>query len=156
MIFDLVDNCIRLTMDDVKRWIVYKARSTPLILAHIDIERRYIESIKQPLPNSIKEHLRKERDKEREDYLIALEEVETHYHYLWSIRHGVPLPDVNSMEYWTVNDDGKHRLTDNGKHLLYKEICIKKQLNREPFIAWGGWIVGIIGAITGLAAVLTK
>lgn len=49
----------------------------------------------------------------------------------------------------------KH-LSISARHELEKAILEKKKIRREGFLAWAGWFVGILGALTGLASVLSK
>jgi hypothetical protein len=69
----------------------------------------------------------------------------------------VPLPDHSDKEFWKYRSDERTLiLTDKGFWELKKFIRQEKRERREGFVVWLAALTGIIGAITGLAAVLTR
>lgn len=69
----------------------------------------------------------------------------------------VPLPDYNDKELWQDKSYGSGIvLTSKGFWELKKLIRQEKRERREGFVVWLATLTGIIGAITGLAAVLTR
>jgi len=68
----------------------------------------------------------------------------------------VPLPDYNDKELWQDLCYSSRRvaLTSKGFWELKKLIRQEKRERREGFVVWLATLTGIIGAITGLAAVL--
>lgn len=68
----------------------------------------------------------------------------------------VPLPDYKNKELWCNRYYGRGRnLTDKGFWELKKLIRQEKRERREGFVVWLAALTGVIGAITGLAAVLS-
>jgi hypothetical protein len=70
----------------------------------------------------------------------------------------VPLPDYNDKEgYWTqYQPDGWYYLTVKGIWELKKLIRKEKKERRDGFIIWISTLTGIIGATTGLVAVMVR
>ena len=67
----------------------------------------------------------------------------------------VPLPNQKDKELWEEQSYTRIRvLTSKGIWELKKLIRQEKRERREGFVVWLAALVGIIGAITGLAAVL--
>jgi hypothetical protein len=69
----------------------------------------------------------------------------------------VPIPEHSNKEMWRE----KHysygdMLTDKGIWEIKKLIRQEKRERREGFIVWLAALTGIIGAITGLAAVMAR
>ncbi|MCK4914512.1 MAG: hypothetical protein KAS69_07970 [Planctomycetes bacterium] len=68
----------------------------------------------------------------------------------------VPIPDYHDEEYW--NDMCVYRqgriLTTKGVCEVKKAIRAEKRERREGFVVWMAALTGIIGAITGLVAVV--
>jgi len=69
----------------------------------------------------------------------------------------VPLPDGKDKELWREQSYSRERvLTSKGLWELKKLIREEKRERREGFVVWLAALTGIIGAITGLAAVLSR
>jgi len=73
----------------------------------------------------------------------------------------VPLPESNDKELWKeLHCIGGQALTDKGFWELKKLIRQEKKERREVFGFWfgiiTGGVIGVIGAITGLVAVLAR
>lgn len=69
----------------------------------------------------------------------------------------VPTPDLKNTEMWQEKHYSYGRtLTDKGIWEVKKLIRQEKRERREGFVVWLAALTGIIGAITGLAAVLTR
>jgi len=87
---------------------------------------------------------------------------EAHTKYLMSRarRLVVPLPDWNDDRLWSIEaNTGEHVLTAAGINELRAAIRAEKKARREAVQSWLPWVgalTGIIGALTGLFAVLAK
>lgn len=70
----------------------------------------------------------------------------------------VPLPESKDKELWKeLNYIGERRaLTDKGFWELKRLIRQEERERREGFIVWLAALTGIIGAITGLVAVIMR
>lgn len=69
----------------------------------------------------------------------------------------IPLPNYNDKEHWARNlYDNSYVLTVKGIWELKKLIRQEKKERMEGFIIWILALTGIIGATTGLAAVLLR
>lgn len=69
----------------------------------------------------------------------------------------VPLPESKDKELWEyLPYIGGRALTDKGFWELKKFIRQEKRERREGFVVWLAASTGIIGALTGLAAVLMR
>ena len=69
----------------------------------------------------------------------------------------IPLPESKDKELWTDLQYVEGRaLTDKGFWELKKFIRQEKRERREGFVVWLAALTGIIGATTGLAAVLSR
>lgn len=69
----------------------------------------------------------------------------------------VPLPESKDKELWKdLHYVGERALTDKGFWELKKLIRQEKRERREGFVVWLAALTGIIGALTGLAAVLMR
>jgi hypothetical protein len=65
----------------------------------------------------------------------------------------VPVPDWNNPEMW--DDDGERRhLSREGLKQLRSDIRAEKKARAERLLIWVPAVVGIIGALTGLAAIV--
>ena len=78
--------------------------------------------------------------------------VETSYLQCKSRALNIPIPS----DWFTESYDLNRILSPQYQYELLKRIREERRARREPFLAWAGWIVGIIGATTGLVAVLMK
>jgi hypothetical protein len=69
----------------------------------------------------------------------------------------VPLPESKDKKLWEdLYYIGGRALTDKGFWELKKLIRQEKRERREGFVVWLAALTGIVGALTGLAAVLTR
>ena len=69
----------------------------------------------------------------------------------------VPLPESKDKELWEdLHYIGGRALTDKGFWELKKLIRQEKRERREGFVVWLAALTGIIGTLTGLAAVLMR
>ena len=69
----------------------------------------------------------------------------------------VPLPESKDKELWKDLHYAEGRaLTDKGFWELKKLIHQEKRERREGFVVWLAALTGIIGATTGLSAVLSR
>ncbi|MCX5635356.1 MAG: hypothetical protein NTW55_05930 [Planctomycetota bacterium] len=69
----------------------------------------------------------------------------------------IPLPDIQDKELWEDNPYVRTRtLSAKGFSELRKSIRQEKKEIREGFVVWLAALTGVIGAITGLAAVLSR
>lgn len=90
-------------------------------------------------------------DGDRSDYDLA----QTHYWMRRAARYHVPTPEYNDTRYWNQSSyDGRYHLTVAGIDDVEKRIDEKRARNASIFSARVTPTIGIIGAVTGLAAVL--
>jgi hypothetical protein len=69
----------------------------------------------------------------------------------------VPLPDRNDKEMWQEQPLSRKRiLSSKGIWELKKLIRQEKRERREGFVVWLAALTGFFGAITGLAAILSR
>ena len=69
----------------------------------------------------------------------------------------VPLPESKDKELWEdLHYIGERALTDKGFWELKKLIRQEKRERREGFVVWLAALTGIVGALTGLSAVLMR
>ena len=69
----------------------------------------------------------------------------------------VPIPDRNDKEMWQEQPFSRRRiLSSKGIWELKKLIRQEKRERREGYVVWLAASTGIIGAFTGLAAVLSR
>ena len=69
----------------------------------------------------------------------------------------VPMPESKDKELWKDLHYVQGRaLTDKGFWELKKFIRQERRERRDGFLVWLAALIGVIGAITGLAAVLTR
>lgn len=68
----------------------------------------------------------------------------------------IDLPSLADKNIWELHRDSEiiHHLTVNGKFYLNREIRKEKKERQEMGLSWLKTLVPIIGALTGLAAVL--
>ncbi len=69
----------------------------------------------------------------------------------------IPVPDFHNEEYWSKSYiDGTYILNMKGVWEVKKLIHQDKKGRREGFIIWISSLTGIIGATTGLVAVMSR
>lgn len=67
----------------------------------------------------------------------------------------IPLPEWTNSNFWSVNiDTDEHVLTRAGINELRSAIRAEEKARQERVLAWVPAIIGILGAMIGLAAIL--
>jgi hypothetical protein len=68
----------------------------------------------------------------------------------------IPLPDWDDENSWTTfnTDTVEHVLSRTGIDELRSKIRAEKKARADRFVMWVPGIVGILGALIGLAAIL--
>lgn len=103
------------------------------------------------------EQLLAEESSEVSPVLEQIDALKTARFFQIANRLMVPLPDYNDKESWEHRHYDRGRvLTSKGFWDLKKLIRQEKRERREGFIIWIAALTGIIGACTGLAAVIFK
>ncbi|MBW2202065.1 MAG: hypothetical protein JRF71_14765 [Deltaproteobacteria bacterium] len=67
----------------------------------------------------------------------------------------VPLPNFSDKKIWT-RDNGSIRLTAAGRHHVTKLIRQEKKERRYPFIQIISLLIGLVGALAALMAILSN
>ena len=88
-------------------------------------------------------------------YLDEILRLHTEYLIRESNRLIVPYPAANEPGMWERDDEGYVRLTEAGISKLRADIRAEKRARLERVIMWMPGVVGVLGALIGLAAVLT-
>jgi hypothetical protein len=88
-------------------------------------------------------------------YLDEILRLHTEYLIRESNRLVVPYPAANEPGMWERDDEGYVRLTEAGMSKLRADIRAEKRARLEHVIMWLPGVVGMLGALIGLAAVLT-
>ncbi|MGC1357379.1 MAG: hypothetical protein WA851_16630 [Xanthobacteraceae bacterium] len=88
-------------------------------------------------------------------YLDEILRLHTEYLIRESNRLIVPYPAANEPGMWERDDEGYVRLTEAGISKLRADIRAEKRIRLERVIMWTPGVVGILGALIGLAAILT-
>ena len=88
-------------------------------------------------------------------YLDEILRLHTEYLIRESNRLIVPYPAANEPGMWERDDEGYVRLTEAGISKLRADIRAEKKARLERVIMWMPGVVGILGALIGLAVVLT-
>lgn len=88
-------------------------------------------------------------------YLDEILRLHTEYLIRVSNRLIVPYPAANEPGMWERDDEGYVRLTEAGMSKLRADIRAEKRSRLERVIMWLPGVVGMLGALIGLAAVLT-
>ncbi|AGA85206.1 hypothetical protein GFL09_13505 [Pseudomonas stutzeri] len=83
----------------------------------------------------------------------------TEYWMIEADRLGVPLPDRDDRTFWgRVEFDSDPRepryLTDAGIRIVRADIREERRQRREPVTFWSSIMIGVVGALTGLASVI--
>lgn len=103
------------------------------------------------------EQLLAEESSEVSPVLEQIDALKTARFFQIANRLMVPLPDYNNKESWEQRYYGRGRvLTPKGFWELKKLIRQEKRERREGFVIWIAALTGIIGALTGLFAVILK
>lgn len=109
-----------------------------------------------------REHRKSEDDADITDAVIAQERLtllESRRLIRLARKYNVPLPELADPEIyyqmeWVINKDKPHCLTDRGFSVVLLKIEEVKKQRRERLGYWLGLAIGLIGAITGLVAVM--
>jgi hypothetical protein len=88
-------------------------------------------------------------------YLDEILRLHTEHLMRESNRLIVPYPAANEPGMWERDDEGYVRLTAAGISNLRADIRAEKKARLERVIMWMPGVVGILGALIGLAAILT-
>ena len=88
-------------------------------------------------------------------YLDEILRLHTEYLIRESNRLIVPYPAANKPGMWERDDEGYVRLTEAGISKLRADIRAEKRARLEHVIMWLPGVVGMLGALIGLAAVIT-
>jgi hypothetical protein len=89
-------------------------------------------------------------------YLDEILRLHTEHLIRESNRLIVPYPAANEPGMWERDDEGYVRLTESGISKLRADIRAEKKARLERVIMWMPGVVGILGALIGLAAILTR
>jgi hypothetical protein len=98
-------------------------------------------------------------DRLMEEYSVETEELKEDYSYARTqqlLREArnleLPLPD---SEFWeSGRSERSNILTEEGAAELRAQIRIERRERREVWFRWGTFVVGLLGAFTGLLAVV--
>jgi hypothetical protein len=88
-------------------------------------------------------------------YLDEILRLHTEHLIRESNRLIVPYPAANEPGMWERDDEGYVRLTEAGIRKLRTDIRAEERARLERVIMWMPGVVGILGALIGLAAILT-
>jgi hypothetical protein len=88
-------------------------------------------------------------------YLDEILRLHTEHLIRESNRLVVPYPAATEPGMWERDDDGYVRMTEAGISKLIADIRAEKRARLERVIMWMPGVVGILGALIGLAAILT-
>jgi hypothetical protein len=88
-------------------------------------------------------------------YLDEILRLHTEHLIRESNRLIVPYPAANEPGMWERDDEGYVRLTEAGIRKLRADIRAEERARLERVIMWMPGVVGILGALIGLAAILT-
>ena len=101
--------------------------------------------------------LRAEEGSEADPVLEKIDVLTTRRFCQIANRLMVPLPDRSDEDLWEESPYGLGKvLTSKGIWELKKLIRQERRESREGFLWWLAALTGIVGAITGLVAVLTR
>lgn len=141
-------------------WFVYKWELFRVKRRLHKIKAPYDKRFKQEKKNKNKDAIKVYGNISFELHEYAEKKQILHTNYLRSLAHKLDVPFPwweERSELWTqTKPSSTHVLNTDGKHEVRKRIREEKRARREPFLAWAGWLVGILGALTGLASVLSK
>ncbi len=94
---------------------------------------------------------------ENQLYDDEIMDLNTRYLYLKAQNLLLPVPDYNDETIWEVsNITGRRNLTNKGVTELRSSIRKELHERRVGYLTWLAALTGIIGALTGLAAVFDK
>jgi hypothetical protein len=103
------------------------------------------------------EHLYAEESSMLEPVLAEIDTLKTQRFCRTANRLMVPSPDWQDKELWEELRYGRGKvLTCKGIWELKKLIRQERRERREAFLVWLAALTGIVGALTGLAAVLIR
>ncbi len=87
-------------------------------------------------------------------YLEEILRLHTEYLIRESSRLVVPYPATSEPGMWERDDEGYVRMTEAGISKLMADIRVEKRARLERVIMWMPGVVGILGALIGLASIL--
>jgi hypothetical protein len=90
-------------------------------------------------------------------WFSQIEIQQLHSDYLRSVAYKlvIPVPSLGENLMWDTFGDNLHCLSEQGINKLRADIRAERKARVEMFVMWMPGIVGILGALIGLAAVLT-
>jgi hypothetical protein len=122
-----------------------------------ELSKFHAEKEAEAKSSNDKEMLRAEAGSEIVPILEDIDSLQTKRFCQLANKLLVPIPVRSNKEMWCEKHYSYGRtLTDKGIWEIKKLIRQEKKERREGFIVWLAVLTGIIGAITGLAAVLTR
>jgi len=123
---------------------------------------------RKKLKSEYDNHIAEAENKEKKESLIADEMTflqledqnigELHTKYLRDMAKTlmVPLPNSEDESLWDRDGYTAPILTEKGIYELNKSIRLEKKEKRDVIFSWLTIIIGLIGALIGLAAVIRK
>lgn len=122
-----------------------------------ELSRFYADKEAESKNNNDKEMVRAEAGSVIVPVMEEIDSLQTKRFCQLANRLLVPIPDRSNKEMWREKHYSYGRtLTDKGIWEIKKLIRQEKRERREGFIVWLAALTGIVGAITGLAAILTR
>jgi hypothetical protein len=90
------------------------------------------------------------------EWFSQIEIQQLHSDYLRSVAYKlvIPIPSLGENLMWDKFSDNLHCLSEHGINKVRADIRAEKKARVELFLMWMPGVVGILGALTGLAAVL--
>ena len=137
--------------------VKYRRQLRELNRKYDELSRFYADEEAKAKGSRQKEEVRAEAGSEIVPILEKIDHLQTRRFCRIANRLLVPIPDRSDKEMWSEKHyDYGHVLTGKGIWEIKKLIRQEKRERREGFAFWLTASVGIIGAFTGLAAVLTN
>ena len=135
--------------------VKYKWELRKLNRRHDELSRFYAEKEAKAKSSDEKQDIRAEAGSVIVPILEKIDSLQTRRFCRIANRLLVPIPSRNDKEMWSEKHyDYGHVLTDKGIWEIKKLIRQEKRERREGFSFWLVALTGIIGATTGLVAVL--
>jgi hypothetical protein len=137
--------------------IKYRWQLRKLNRKYDELSRFYAEKEAEAKSKDDREMLRAEEGSEIVPIIEEMDSLQTKRFCQLANRLLVPIPERGNEEMWCERYYGYGQtLTDKGIWEIKKLIRQEKRERREGFVVWLAALTGIVGAITGLAAVLTR
>ncbi len=139
--------------------IKYRLELRKLNKKYDELSKFYAEKEAEAKTTNDREMLHAEAGSEIVPILDEIDSLQSKQFCRLAAKLMVPIPDRKYKEFWRQKQyDYRSILTDKGIWEIKKLIHQEKKERREGFVIWIAvltGITGIIGAITGLAAVLS-